>query len=170
MQKQSEVMRQCGKTPIEDRCYLTLVIIRPPAFRPNFFMPKWLLWDEIFLGAWRKLQPKPFARVRLGNEHCLAQNFGRHLILAKLQCPNTLEQGFTFSGEMAFSQRREFCCSWNNLPKFGQDIADFGEISVSVSSGKSSPDLPQGQFALSMFSTKASERSLLKAPAEHYQI
>lgn len=133
-------------------------------------MPKWLLRDEILLGAWRKLEPNPFASVRSGNEHCLTQNFGRHLILAKLQCSNMLEQGFAFSREMVFSQRREFCCSWNNLPKFGQDIEAFGEISVCTSSGKSSLDLPQGQFAQRMFSSRTSERSLLKADAEHYQI
>lgn len=170
MQKQSEAVRRCGETYTEDRCYLTLLIIRLSAFRPNFFMPKWLLWDEVFLGAWKKLQPKPFARVILGNECCLAQNFVRHLILAKLQCPNVLEQGFAFSREMAFSQRREFCCSWNNLPKFGQDIKAFGEISVCTSSGKSSLDVPQGLFALSMFHTRTSERSWLEADAEHYQI
>lgn len=114
-------------------------------------MHKWLVWGEFFLGARRKLQPKAFARVKLRNKCCLPQNFGRHLILAKLQCPNMLEQGFAFSREMAFFQRKEFCCSWNNLPKFGQDIEAFGEISVCTSSGKSSLDLPQGQFALGMY-------------------
>jgi len=140
---------------------------RSKTFSMNFFMSKWLLWGEVFLGAWRKLQRKPFARVRLGNERCLAQNFGRHLILAKLQCPSVLEQGFAYSRETAFNQRREFCCYWNNLPEFCQDIEASGEISVCTSSGKSSWDLPQGQFALSMFSTRTPERSLLKTNAEH---
>lgn len=136
MQKESESMRRCGKMFAEDQQYLTLLIVRVSAFRPSFFMPKWLLRDEVFLGAWRKLRPKSFARMRLGKEHCLAHDFGRHLILAKLQCANMLEQGFAFSREMAFSQRREFCCCWNNLLKFGQDIKAFGEIAVCTSSLK----------------------------------
>lgn len=89
-------MRQCGKMSTEDLCFLTL-LIRLSAFRPNLFMPKWLLWDEFSLGTWRSLQPKPFASVRLYNEHCLAHNFGRYLILAKLQYPNMLEQGLAVS-------------------------------------------------------------------------
>lgn len=101
--------------------------------------------------------------MRLGNKCCLSLIFGRYLILAKLHCPNMLEQGFAFSREMAFSQRREFCYSWNNLPKFGQDIEAFGEISVCTTSRKCSLYLPQGQFALYMFSTRTSERSFLKA-------
>lgn len=96
MQEQSEAMRQCGKMSTEDLCFLTL-LIRLSAFRPNLFMPKWLLWDEFSLGAWRSLQPKPFASVRLDNEHCLAHNFGRYLILAKLQYLNMLEQGLAVS-------------------------------------------------------------------------
>lgn len=153
----------------DDQCHLTL-LIRFSAFRPYFFRPKWLLWDEVFLGACIKLLPKPFARVRLGNECCLAQHFGRHLILAKMQCPNMLEQGFTFSREMAFSQRRKFCGSWNSMPKFGEDIEAFGEISVCTSSGKSSLGFPQAEFALSVFSSRTSERFLLEADGDHYQV
>lgn len=96
MQEQSEAMRQCGRMSTEDLCFLML-LERPLAFRPNLCMLKWLLWEEFSLGTWRSLQPNPSASVRLDNEHCLAHNFGRHLILAKLQCPNMLEQGLAVS-------------------------------------------------------------------------
>lgn len=96
MQEQNKAMRQYGKMTAEDLCFLML-FIRFSAFRPNLFVHKWLPWDEFSLGTWRSLQPKPFASMRLDNEHCSAHNFGRHLILAKLQCPNMLEQGSAVS-------------------------------------------------------------------------
>lgn len=111
---------------------------------------------------------KPLCKCEIGErtlfnpEFWQTSNFGKAAVLQ--------HAGTGLCREMAFSQRREFCCSWNNLPKFGQDIEAFGEISVCTSSGKSSLDLPQGQFAQRMFSSRTSERSLPKADAEHYQI
>lgn len=69
----------------------------------------------------------------------------------KLQCPNMLEQGFTFSREMAFGER-SFAVLGTICPNLVKLLKAFGEISDHVSSGKSSLDLhgsvPQGLSAL----------------------
>lgn len=103
--------------------------------------------------------------MSLRNERCLAYSFGRRLILEKLQCPNMLQQGFTSTREMAFSQRMEFCCFWNNLPKFGQVTEAFGEISDHMPSGRNSQDfhisVPQGLSVLSMLSSRTQDQCRL---------